>query len=92
MQKQNKGVIPVDLSYSSTSCSSALLASASLDTNSITYKTTKGNNKKIRYKVKSFVCRIVLGRFLENREDRLTPWRWRIHISNRQWISTAHPV
>ena len=42
MPLQNKGVIPVDPSYSLTSCSSALLVAASLDINSITHKMTKG--------------------------------------------------
>ena len=38
MQEQDKGEIPVDPSYSSTSCSSALLASASLDKHIVTQK------------------------------------------------------
>jgi hypothetical protein len=79
MPKQDKGeTMTVGHSYSLAGCSSAEPASASLDENIITHTTGKETIK--RYKVESFVCRIVFGRFLENRENRSFFWRWRMQV------------
>jgi hypothetical protein len=69
MPGQDKGVITVGPSYSLAGCSSAEPASASLDKDIITQKTGKETRKE--YKVESFVCRIVCGRFLGNRRGSL---------------------